>query len=491
MASIRPKVNSLYQEILEATEWPNKRTQERIEGEESEPGFVPVTDITKFTTRSRIQETLKNESLEDLLERIHDAKPSVKMIFLILVRAQKLSMMEALLLGGFSDDDLPMEMSHLMQNDTLSHHEAESFRIQQWQFLSPVFKGGFKFDLKPQVFLPLIEQGEGKKSGFSFVYKVKVHPGHISEGLTGDLAMKELSLKVAEEAEVLRKEMKNLERLRKLKYHHLIRPVAVCTRGEQAFFFFPWADKGDLYSFWTSQTNCKHRLVHWMLGQMVGLGHALKLLAKKNCRHSDLKPQNILVFPSRVPIGTLKITDVGISKFHVLATTRRLNPTSAKYVTMRYCPPEFDELKPDVAQRHLEGSRDQKLSRRFDIWSLGCVFLEFLIWAKLGQAEYRNFDRSMDSSKKFWDRKASATGGGSDSESPDTSEYHYVLRKRVQKLLKQLKAGLGTTPDDIAVKHVLALVEENMLVFDCRERYNAEKKITVSLALYQMALPNP
>ncbi|RSL68342.1 hypothetical protein CEP54_002882 [Fusarium duplospermum] len=395
--------------------------------------------------------------------------------------------METCLSARFSDNKLPMGRGRLMQNDTLKYHEAEMFRLQQWQFLSPIFKDKFQFELQPRVFLPVIEQGEYKKAGFRFVYRVKVHPAHIPDGPPGDLAMKELSLKDEEEAKCLKREMKNLESLRELDRldhpgrFHLIKPVAVCTRGEQAFLFFPWAENGDLYNFWESTDPRSHEdtLVPWMLGQMVGLSSVLELLAHMNCRHSDLKPQNILLFPGGNSIGTLKITDVGISKFHVLATTKRLKPTSAKDVTMRYCPPEFDESNPGKVKDNLEGSHELKLSRRFDIWSLGCVFLEFLVWAKLGREAWWEFDKDMGSSQKFWDRKASTTADGSDSESSDTSEYHYSLRRRVQKRLRQLRERLepppDATPDDVAALDVLTLVEKKMLVFDYRGRFAASE----------------
>ncbi|RSM13240.1 hypothetical protein CDV31_005944 [Fusarium ambrosium] len=433
-------------------------------------------------------EVLKNSCRGDLLARIHDTNTPVKKIFLILGLAEMLDVAEKFISGQFSDHHLPITTSELddrrvaksrqgdelFQNSNLDHSELGWFKVQQRKFLSPVFENKFEFHLLPRIPLPLIEKDKGTRSGFSVVYKVKVHPAHIPRGLVGDLAMKELSLKDEEDAECLKREMKNLESLRELDHLHLIESVAVCVRGELAFFFFPWAEKGDLYKFWerTDPESYKDIVVPWMLGQMVGLSSALELLADKNCRHSDLKPQNILLFPGGDSIGTLKITDVGISKFHILATTRRLKPTSAKDVTMRYCPPEFDESKPGKVKDNLEGSREQKLSRRFDIWSLGCVFIEFLIWAKLGQNEYLIFDEAMGGSQKFWDRKSLTPADGSDSESSDTSEYHYSLRRRVQKRLKQLKC-LKPTPDDMAIGDVLKLIEKDMLVFDYRGRLAA------------------
>ncbi|KAK4172120.1 kinase-like domain-containing protein [Triangularia setosa] len=89
-------------------------------------------------------------------------------------------------------------------------------------------------------------------------------------------------------------------------------------------------------------------------------------------RHGDLKPDNILQFKQSKTdssrwLGTLKIADLGLAKQHVFATARRNDMTNQKYTTSHYEAPE------SVTNLHLPRSR------RFDIWSMGCVILEFVI----------------------------------------------------------------------------------------------------------------
>ncbi|KAK4203972.1 kinase-like domain-containing protein [Triangularia verruculosa] len=89
-------------------------------------------------------------------------------------------------------------------------------------------------------------------------------------------------------------------------------------------------------------------------------------------RHGDLKPDNILQFTMSTKdssrwLGTLKIADLGLAKQHIFATARRNDMTDQKYTTSHYEAPEA------VANVHLPRSR------RFDIWSMGCVILEFVI----------------------------------------------------------------------------------------------------------------
>jgi len=92
-------------------------------------------------------------------------------------------------------------------------------------------------------------------------------------------------------------------------------------------------------------------------------------------RHGDLKPDNILQFrdPSANGwLGTLKIADLGLAKQHILQTSRRYEQTQQRYTTSQYEAPE--------AMANLHAPR----SRRYDIWSMGCVIFEFVIFLLYG-----------------------------------------------------------------------------------------------------------
>jgi len=87
-------------------------------------------------------------------------------------------------------------------------------------------------------------------------------------------------------------------------------------------------------------------------------------------RHGDLKPDNILQFRNGSTVrwlGRLKIADLGLAKQHMFKTSRRNEHTQQKYTTSQYEAPE--------AMSNLHSPR----SRRYDIWSMGCVILEFVI----------------------------------------------------------------------------------------------------------------
>jgi serine/threonine protein kinase len=103
----------------------------------------------------------------------------------------------------------------------------------------------------------------------------------------------------------------------------------------------------------------------------------------ENWRHGDLKPDNILRFKKKGSnkLGTLKIGDLGLAKQHLLATSLRVEATQQKYSTLQYEAPE--------AITNL-GSKKPR-SRRYDIWSMGCIILEYVIWLLYGWEGLRNF----------------------------------------------------------------------------------------------------
>jgi serine/threonine protein kinase len=136
----------------------------------------------------------------------------------------------------------------------------------------------------------------------------------------------------------------------------------------------------------------------WFLDRLRGLAHALRDIhniieeekhppspnltsprkgLRKSAWHHDIKPQNILFFQIRgSKKGVFKIADFGSGKIHTLrsgsANTKSLNGT------ITYEPPE--------------ALYERVTSRPYDIWSLGCVFLELLLWAIFGFQSVRKFE---------------------------------------------------------------------------------------------------
>ncbi|GKT47560.1 calcium/calmodulin-dependent protein kinase [Colletotrichum spaethianum] len=178
-----------------------------------------------------------------------------------------------------------------------------------------------------------------------------------------------------------------LQMIREMEHPHLIKAIAYYKRGDRYFIVFPWAGGGNLRDYWGREPprNLDGDFVGWALGQLCGLASAMKKLhsAKDSaCRHGDLKPENILCFEdtrSSDPFSQpfLVIADVGLAKVHTLATEMRNEATRTLNGTVMYEPPEAVLLL----------TKKQPRSRRYDVWSIGCIYFEFLIWLLYGKAE--------------------------------------------------------------------------------------------------------
>ena len=154
---------------------------------------------------------------------------------------------------------------------------------------------------------------------------------------------------------------------------------------------FRWADGGNLRDFWSASPNVVMTadLVRNIVEQLRGIAEALKKLHEykehRHYRHGDLKPENILHFPDRdkARIGTFKISDMGSTKFLALATGLRDRSSGKAFATTVYQPPE------SITRIRLASSR------LYDIWSMGCVTLEFMVWLLYGYEDLKQFSASI------------------------------------------------------------------------------------------------
>lgn len=118
-----------------------------------------------------------------------------------------------------------------------------------------------------------------------------------------------------------------------------------------------------------------------------------------NWRHGDIKPANILRFTNGGTwLGTLKLADLGRAKRHVDRTSYRPDIENDKYHTKRYQPPDLLLYV--------------TTSRLYDIWSLGCVFFEAIVWLLYGLPEVWKLKRRTEQLEKkgtpFWTKKGLA-----------------------------------------------------------------------------------
>lgn len=89
--------------------------------------------------------------------------------------------------------------------------------------------------------------------------------------------------------------------------------------------------------------------------------------------HHDLKPKNILLFPG----GVLKVSDFGTARLQ-----QEITVIGSHKTPNLHCDPEY--AAPDLV---LTGHA----SRPHDIWALGCILLEMLVWAFGEEGEVDKF----------------------------------------------------------------------------------------------------
>ncbi|ESZ91413.1 hypothetical protein SBOR_8202 [Sclerotinia borealis F-4128] len=109
----------------------------------------------------------------------------------------------------------------------------------------------------------------------------------------------------------------------------------------------------------------------------------------QNWRHGDIKPENILRFingKDDTKLGVLKLADLGRAQQHQNVTIMRNTKETELWRTRWYEPPDLEKVNHEKAQG--------KISRLFDIWSMGCVIFEAVLWLLYGHDSHDEFWRA-------------------------------------------------------------------------------------------------
>ncbi|KAI3393401.1 hypothetical protein diail_4296 [Diaporthe ilicicola] len=321
--------------------------------------------------------------------------------------------------------------------------DIEAFEKLQWRFFSPVFsdmtmKEADFVNLDEKMILPYIESWENQKQnhykgGNSEVWKVKIHDAHYNfQNLQTAMpnnpyfAIKRLKSK---DEEAFHREVRNLQRVHNADHPNLLSLLATYKYKGSYHLVFPWAES-DLRRLWQSTDNPQQPGkddMRWLANQCASIADALKSvhagaeswlnttddpagqqrLMNKIGIHGDIKPENIFIFskgqkakelamgPPTTGKGTttpsgrssrsgspssvvddrdLVIGDFGGGDFYDASK----HPDPLRQMTVTYRPPEYDtKLKP--------------VSRSWDVWGLGCTYLEFVTWFLLGRAGLKEF----------------------------------------------------------------------------------------------------
>ncbi|KAK7402875.1 hypothetical protein QQX98_011360 [Neonectria punicea] len=330
--------------------------------------FLPLStlnDFTKDTVTTQLS-PLTRFFCRNLADKV---LLQTRKIFIILVFIGKQDTLRVILQDGLKDEDLPLSLHNDGSGHTLISGNGKLFKSfstwnevrvrdfldKQWLVLAPVFdRSGQRIELNTKCALPSLNSEYVAGENACMVYRGIVPPRHHA-GFKEDrveVTIKEFRIKASFD-----KEEENLLKIQNLEHKHLIKIIATCNREPSSYVIFPWADGGNLREFWQSRDSQRTPdLILWSLQQMFGLADGLKALHDENCRH-----------------------DVGVSKFHKEVTRLRNLPTNTKATTPSY---EAPEAHPDIKEPR---------SRVYDTWSMGCIYLEWIVWLLYGLDAVQRF----------------------------------------------------------------------------------------------------
>jgi serine/threonine protein kinase len=272
-----------------------------------------------------------------------------------------------------------------------------------------------------------------------------------------------------------------------LKQHdHLIKLLATYKFRGQYHLMFPFAIS-NLRQFWEQkEIHWSHEIFTWSLKQLHGIASALHTIhnfrsstsdsgsvhnisqtdrflgplvnsgeEERYGRHGDIKPENILRMAGPPgSLGILQIADLGLGTFHTLGSRSNVEAKSVGG-SPTYLPPECALNLP--------------ISRAYDIWSLGCVFLEFVIWLLDGPQGLAKFadDRLLEVRDGVYDDSFFIIELRS-----KTGKYAANVRPSVRKWIVDLYTHHGGSA---FIHDLLDLITQKMLVARAQDRITSEK----------------
>ncbi|KAM0244680.1 hypothetical protein ACHAP5_006023 [Fusarium lateritium] len=384
--------------------------------------FLPAGELLRTCTPDNVFKTLEKEFDHDAASSYtrwifgngkseSNTGPQALAVFGILSMSGDLSKLVRFKENHITDADLPLvwDGERLLTQDGRAindphqpgccfmddedRFQAEFYR-EQWEILPPVLsKADMTQDdwpvFHPHAILPWTYMESKRKSMFSDVYK--------GECESGDFALKVLKSDDATDLEF----KQELYALKKVSSEsHVLELHAAFKHGDRPCLLFKWAQGGSLSELMEmspeelgfSGARQSEKLHEWVVLQMAGLAQGLYGMhdahgdLSRHCIdrkedfygiHGAVKPDNILRFTDCDSAGRLVLSDFGLTRFHTKAS--RSHRRGNGPVSPTYASPEHNDYICGV-------------SRRSDVWALGCVFTEILTWAIQGPEAHKLYE---------------------------------------------------------------------------------------------------
>ncbi|KAI0439928.1 kinase-like domain-containing protein [Xylaria telfairii] len=469
--------------------------------------FLPINELRIILSDASIKALLREEyphETDRYVAKKLDAYISRRRILgiLIYMYPEHLRLFEDFVNANITDEDLPLTPDSTDESTFRTRRGRENTTmLKEWEdnditlFYSyqPIFLAPFfdiqedrlcNYSLDEAIPLPWLNYEFKTRGGNAVVHRVEIHPSH-HNFKSYQPSDRPLSFALKEipniDVDIYKQELSALEKpfVQMQKEKHLIKLLLTFQHGQKYYFLFEWAD-GHLWDYWHKHPkgpeDAKVNSI-WLADQCLGLATAVKRIhglatwqkqlrreksevMNKNerewGRHGDIKPHNILWFSSYRSEGAfLVLSDLGLTRYHSSVTRSLVSPTSLDGCTDLYRPPEMDMPGHHVCSK-------------YDIWSLGCVFLEFCTWWLRGSRSVHEFeslrvlDDGMVEEPKYF---LIPTDEGAKPQ----------VKPAVLKWIKDLR---GDAKGDLFAERMLDLIKDGMLVVDKRLRYPADRVCT-------------
>ncbi|KAF4498468.1 serine threonine kinase [Fusarium agapanthi] len=357
----------------------------------------------------------------------------------------------------------------------------------QWKFCAPIFSSEETFEARHQnercVLLFTEKCTEMDEDSYGQAIKYKIHRRHLVSYdmmswkqdsktfcLDWDLTTKTHKIKDPIYVTVIRlpfepisqRELEKLKRIQALNQRHIIKLITTFRRGETDLYFISEAsDGGNLRDLWkTFPRVLTASLVRSVIEQIYGLVYASNQVNLATATiegalvsNDGLSPENILYFKEDSRAGH----NIGILKtsHHSLAT--EMAPASSAEAQL-YAPPEQGLAS--------EGSVWNLFVRGDDMWAMGYITLEFMVWLLYGPPGLREFHNDLgsghsgpDSNRRFWEYISKY------------AKVHNAVLRWVDHMAKDPVCREGQS----ALGDLLELVKDRLLVVDVIPRQATPK----------------
>ncbi|KAK8078294.1 kinase-like protein [Apiospora saccharicola] len=365
-------------------------------------------------------EQQRRDNKERLIQICGDEhETSRRMVFTILVIQEKVNYIDDFISNEIYDINLPFSQDESAGNNSFRVRKVKGrtsgtkfcfpdwedrfldrFCEDQYRVVTPYLHVSnnedkevhfYKFHRK--IRLPFTDWEWKKQGGYGAISRVKIHkahhafvPGVVNSETDPVFAVK--SLHTTDDERDTR-EVEVLQRFSGSRrgHPHLIRLLMAFKHAKKMHLLFPWAS-GNLFELWAAnpEPEQSNEMVQWLINQCSGLAGGLAKVHHHDTwprdqngkedqlgRHGDIKPLNILWFASIDELtqkqkNHLVLADFGLTIFHSASGNTELTTANRlRGCSRTYRPPEVD-------------LGDGKILQSYDIWSLACLYLEFITW---------------------------------------------------------------------------------------------------------------